>query len=193
MDVPEFTTNNSGRLCRACSKPLGHALAGKKYCSADCYQTDRQSLPLKARLERRLDKTGACWEWLGYRDADGYGSITFNKQPLRTHRVAYELANGPIPKGLQVCHTCDNPPCCNPAHLFLGDSLVNAKDRDSKGRGNVRRGVTHPCARLTEEQVRLIRALRAEGAPYKRLADTFGVTYRAVWNIANHVTWTHVP
>jgi len=73
-------------------------------------------------------------EWSGSRGRDGYGSIHVGPQTILTHRLAWELAHGPIPDGLCVLHHCDNPPCCNPAHLWLGTPADNAADRDAKGR-----------------------------------------------------------
>ena len=79
----------------------------------------------------------ACWPWTAYRDRGGYGRMGIGGQPSRlalSHRVAWEIAHGPIPAGLIVCHHCDNPSCCNPAHLFLGGQRDNMRDSAAKGR-----------------------------------------------------------
>ena len=81
-----------------------------------------------------------CWPWLGTREPRGYGRLTYRGQFHRAHRLAWELAEGPIPAGLCVCHRCDNPPCVNPAHLFLGTVADNNEDRRRKGRD----AKTHP-------------------------------------------------
>jgi hypothetical protein len=98
----------------------------------------------RAVLEKRLrdntlvTKTG-CWEWQRYRLWTGYGRMTVDGRMTNAHRVAYELFIGPIPPGLIVCHRCDNPPCCNPEHLFTGTWQDNTNDAMAKGRTRSRR------------------------------------------------------
>jgi HNH endonuclease len=75
-----------------------------------------------------------CIEWTGSKDPSGYGRIGIAGVRHRTHRLAWELVHGPIPEGIQVLHRCDNRPCCNVEHLFLGTNAVNMADRDAKGR-----------------------------------------------------------
>lgn len=75
-----------------------------------------------------------CWEWQGFRHKKGYGDMSYRCKNWRVHRLAYHLFHGPIPKGMVICHTCDNRPCCNPLHLFLGTFDINNKDMAAKGR-----------------------------------------------------------
>jgi hypothetical protein len=89
-----------------------------------------------------VDKSGgpdACWPWSMYTDPSGYGRVRDGDVSEYTHRVAWEFTNGPIPRGMYICHHCDNPPCCNPAHLFMGTPADNARDRDAKGRSHAQR------------------------------------------------------
>ena len=86
------------------------------------------------RLQRRLVRRGDCLEWTGYTRAFGYGQLMVDGKCVGTHRVAWTLANGPIPDGICVLHRCDNPPCCEPAHLFLGTAADNTADMIAKGR-----------------------------------------------------------
>ena len=87
-----------------------------------------------ARFWDRVDKSGDCWPWIGSRQVNGYGHVRSQNRSLYAHRVAWTLANGPIPPGLWVLHRCDNPPCVNPSHLFLGTARDNTLDSIAKGR-----------------------------------------------------------
>ena len=82
----------------------------------------------------RVDKRQDCWLWLGSVNNYGYGTLGHNKKVILAHRYAWEITNGAIPDGLLVCHSCDNPPCVNPDHLFLGTHTDNLNDCISKGR-----------------------------------------------------------
>lgn len=85
-----------------------------------------------------VPETG-CWIWLGAWDSCGYGKIASSgRNSIGTHRLFYAYYKGPIPDGLQVCHKCDTPSCCNPDHLFIGSVSDNAVDREVKGRGRWR-------------------------------------------------------
>ena len=86
------------------------------------------------RFWSKVHVTNGCWLWTRCRRKDGYGKLGLFGEIVYAHRVAWLLTNGPIPKGLCVLHHCDNPPCCNPDHLFLGTRADNATDRDTKGR-----------------------------------------------------------
>jgi hypothetical protein len=76
----------------------------------------------------------ACWLWLKHKDKDGYGRLRYQTKPFSAHRWSYMHHIGLIPEGMFVCHSCDNPSCCNPLHLWLGTSQENTKDRDNKNR-----------------------------------------------------------
>lgn len=154
--------------------------------------------PRPAMPERfwlRVDRRGggdACWPWTqGTRN--GYGRFYVgNKKYLEAHRVAYALMNGPIPEGVDVLHSCDNPPCCNPAHLSLGTHTDNMRDMESKGRSNHPRGESHTEAKLTADQVRAIRYLHSTGLRLTTIAAQFGVTPTHAGNVAHRKNWRHL-
>lgn len=86
------------------------------------------------RLEIRVSKTAGCWVWMGARDQAGYGAVKVDGRMRRAARVAWELAYGPIPAGLNILHSCDNPPCVRPDHLMIGTQRANIQDMLAKGR-----------------------------------------------------------
>lgn len=157
---------------------------------------------LEDRFWEKVEVAGPdeCWEWQAYKDGCGYGQIFREKiggirHNDRAHRISWELHNGPIPADLQVLHTCDNPPCCNPAHLWLGTPADNAADREEKGRGNRGHvwGEGHGQSKLTEDQVLEIRMLYATGGiTHQALANRHGVTREAISRIMQGRTWSYL-
>jgi hypothetical protein len=135
-----------------------------------------------------------CWVWAGIRKphtARTYAFVKIGDARWLAHRLSYATFTGPIPPGMFVCHHCDNPPCVNPAHLFLGTSEENTADRHRKGRDA--RGERQGPAKLNEEKVREIRALLAKGEKQRDVARRFGVSQRAVQFIHSRRHWAHVP
>lgn len=128
----------------------------------------------------RVLKTDTCWVWQGGTDENGYGRVGYqSRSNIGTHRVAWALTRngGKIPTRW-VLHRCDNPPCCNPAHLFLGDVSANNRDRHDKGRtaGFIRTGAGHHAFVVTDEMRDAMRFQRATGATQRSIADAFGVS-----------------
>ena len=136
----------------------------------------------------------ACWPWAAGRIPNGYGAFAQGGRNHGAHRIAYMLTNGPIPEGLCVLHRCDNRPCCNPAHLFLGTLGDNNTDRARKHRGVY--GDEHPSATITFVQGREILrryqdALCGSGVTMKTLAAEYGVSTGTMTNIiAMRGRWT---
>lgn len=98
-----------------------------------------RGLTAEQRFWRDVDKRGPdeCWPWKRSTMRGGYGRFPVtSRNQQRAHRYAYELTHGPIPKDIVICHRCDNPPCCNPAHLFAGTHADNVRDRVAKGRSS---------------------------------------------------------
>ncbi len=138
-----------------------------------------------------------CWEWQGYKSDFGYGLIRIGTQQVAAHRLAWTLTRGEIPAGLFVCHNCDNPPCVNPAHLFLGTAADNNADMFAKGRGRWDRqhckGQANRQAKLTDEQAVGVMACLLTGR-YKQseIAESFSVSQTTVNRIWRGLTWLHL-
>jgi hypothetical protein len=150
--------------------------------------------PPEDRFWEHVDKTGSCWLWTAYRNPKGYGVFGLTSRKLvLAHRFAWTIEYGEIPDGLGVCHTCDTPACVNHAHLFLGDQAANMGDASQKGRFPVRHGSHAARSKLTQEDVREIRAryvARKVSAPM--LAREFGTSPSNIMLIVNRRTWTHI-
>ena len=136
-----------------------------------------------------------CWVWSGGRFTDEYGQFRAGSRKVKSHRIAFELSCGRAVKtGLIVCHSCDNPPCCNPTHLFEGTHKDNAQDREAKGRGArfnlpVLRGEDNPAAKLCSGQVLEIRLLRQSGLSLRAIAHRYCVSVSQVRNIVKGTAW----
>lgn len=133
-------------------------------------------------------KTG-CWLW-PVPPSVKYGTIQIEGKRHRVHRLAWELWNGKeIPEGLLACHHCDNPPCCNPSHIFLGTIADNAADMAAKGRAPSAPGSLHHQAILNEQQVLEI---RSSTETRREAAARYGVSPLTIKKIRVRETWRHV-
>jgi hypothetical protein len=159
----------------------------------------RKCKPPSERFWPKVHKTDGCWFWTGSRDRKGYGRININYIPQLAHRIAWELACSPVPAGLFVLHKCDNPPCVRPDHLYVGTHIDNMRDarerrrmKTERFRASRQRGEARPHSKLTENQVREIRALREDGATMTSLAAHYGVAKNCIRNIVLRKRWAHV-
>lgn len=146
-----------------------------------------------ARFWSKVDKNGprGCWIWNGSRKPRGYGHMRFKDKDYNAHRWSYEQANGPIPAGMEIMHTCDVPYCVNPAHLQVGTHQENMKDCKAKGRHS--KGETNTHAKLTEALVLEIRANPPKGPQQlDEYAAKYGVTAGAIYCAATGRTWRHL-
>lgn len=149
----------------------------------------------KKKFLDKVNKTKSCWLWTAaIRGNNGYGAVRFRGNVWLAHRAAYTLFNGEIPKGMLVCHTCDNRKCVNPEHLFLGTHKDNSVDAYKKGRvtmpkGNeFKPGEQHPNHKLTNQQVLDIRARYAAGGiSLRKLAKEYAVDHSCVWQIVRGI------
>lgn len=207
--------------CRLCGATFeDYPCHPRVYCTAVCRMKAQQLKgrdTLAERLWSKVDKSGECWEWQGSVSPNGYGHIGFEKKNLSVHRLVYRLTYGEIPKGMLVCHRCDNRRCVRPDHLFLGTQSDNIRDMYAKGRGikpsaflpetrarglrngahtkpdRVCRGERHGNAKLTEDAVRDIRARYAAGELLTPLAREYGVTRQLIQWVVLRKGWRHIP
>lgn len=143
------------------------------------------------RFWAKVDRSGECWAWTGYRMPSGHGLFgrggRGNGMAL-AHRVSWELHYGPIPEGMKVCHHCDHGWCVRPDHLFLGTQADNLADMRAKGRGRgAPRGSAHPKSRLTEAQARYI---KGSGRTLRDLAAEYGVSATSIRHIKIGRSWS---
>jgi len=150
-------------------------------------------------------RVGPCLEWQGSSYRRGYGKVWYLGLPWATHRLAWTLRHGPVPAGLCVCHTCDNPRCIEPLHLFLGTMADNMRDRNAKGRQGLQfhakgrqgphvhdRGSLRASAKVTETQVREMREAALMGVSRRELGRRYGVAHQTVTKIVNRQKWAHL-
>ena len=192
--------------CTICGK----SSVGFGYCENHYRRFKRHGDPLAGRRfdltddERFaakfvVDPETNCWVWQRGLGPDGYGSFydrtltpKGNPRMVRSHRWSYERYVGPIPPGHEVCHTCDNPSCVNPEHLFTGTHTDNMRDSSAKGRQG-HPGDRNGRARLTADDVRAIRAAyTGQFGQVSELSRQFGVTTATVSKAIRRQTWVDV-
>lgn len=143
-----------------------------------------------ARVEKRgIDE---CWPFSGCTTTSGYGDIKSHQKRHLAHRVSFEIHKGAIPSGLFVCHSCDNPRCCNPAHLWLGRARENVRDMVAKGRHKppCLKGSENGNSKLTAE---IVTAMRLDPRPGTHIAAAYGLSAATVNAIRSGRTWRHIP
>jgi len=170
----------------------------KQWLRGHAPKRPRKLQPVWERFWRFVNQTpewtDGCWEWIGSLRSTGYGQLYFKGKPAAAHRVSYILNNGPIPLGMFVCHTCDNPRCVRPDHLWLGTAADNTHDMDVKGRAVRRgpRGERSSKSKLTIAQVQLIR-IRYPAESITELAREYSVSFNSIRRIITGASWGWLP
>lgn len=147
-------------------------------------------IDLLPAIQRRIspEPNSGCWLWTEAVDSHGYGRVHLGRNKYMTaHRAAFLAFVGPIPERAFVCHRCDQPSCVNPDHLFLGDAIMNAGDRNRKRRQA--RGSRIASSKLSEKNVREIRERHAAGERQVDLARAFGVVRQNIFHIVHSESW----
>ncbi len=165
----------------------------QKFGSPSAPYSQRRKTPAERLREKTAppDDNG-CMIFLGAKARSGHGHIfkTNKAKAYGAHRLAWELANGPIPKGMVVCHRCDVPACVNVGHLWLGTHDENMRDKAQKGRAYRMQGIDHPLAKLTPARVQ---AIRADPRPNAQIAMDHGVDRSLVYLVKKGKAWKHIP
>jgi hypothetical protein len=150
-------------------------------------------MTLAERLkERSAQMPSGCRLWQAAKSKAGYGQLRSNGKVVYAHRASYELVHGPLQAGLKVCHTCDNPACIEPSHLFAGTQADNMRDCKDKGRHTVTRGERSGMAKLTEFQAMEIYRRKCAGESNQVLGREFGIHSTVVSRIGSGQAWGHI-
>jgi len=147
------------------------------------------------RFWSKVEKTDNCWIWKGSIDVDGRGRFKLGGGNRSAHRVSWMLIHGELPKGMCVCHRCDNPKCVKPAHLFLGTHLDNMRDMAEKGRRKgiaVRIGSAHGMAVINEEQAKQVKYGSFKRGELTALAKRWKINTDVIYQIRAGQNWRHV-
>lgn len=187
-------------IAKKTNAKLGHVIGQPVRFIRGHHNKIRPLRPAEGRYWQKVIKRGTdeCWDWKGSHDQHGYGQLRIDGHNIKAHRFSYELHNGPIPDGADICHSCDHPPCTNPAHLFAGTAKDNITDAISKGRfvmppPNQVRGETNGRAVFTNAQVA---EFRRQFSTMKLSVTAFAtfhdIPVMSMWNLLHYKTYKDV-
>lgn len=201
-------------ICETCGKLFGWSRRKKgeypRFCSRKCLGQKVQTWCQVGNYKKRIDdpkqqfecvkrsyekhviKQKGCWGWSASFDKDGYGQMSSARRygVCKAHRASWLIHRGEIPKGISVLHKCDNKPCTNPDHLFLGTTLENSRDLVYKDKQL--KGSKNGIAKLNENEVKEIKIALQNGVTGTYLGKKYGVTKTTIWKIKHQKNWKHV-
>lgn len=165
----------------------------KNICAHDLTESDRKRFECKIIFpERDVD----CWKWSAFKNKKGYGVIGYRDLGnISAHRFSYLLYKGDFDQKKIVCHTCDNPSCVNPHHLFVGTHSDNMIDKIKKGRAEnppIHKGEAQHLAKMNEDKIKEIRRLFANGESQTNLSKKYGLHTSTMYNICRNKSWKDV-
>lgn len=183
-------------VCPICNQPFTRKPRNKKYCSPRCGRRMRLHgvpfPPEDALLVRHTKKiappdANGCWLWVGHRNpVSQYGRLGWRGSIAYAHRWMWRMVYGEIPKEMHVLHKCDNPPCVNPAHLWLGTHADNMRDREAKRRGPYER------RKLSEDDARACKTRHKAGESCPSLARGYSVSASVIYALISGKTYKNV-
>lgn len=176
-------------FCRNCNKDISHKHKGAIYCDVLCMKKQYTKNPIECFDKFYTINASNCWVWHKSIEQSGYGRIKINGRTIKAHRLSWNIHFGEIPPGLFVCHKCDNPPCVNPEHLFLGTAKDNTQDMIEKGRKAIINGEQVGTSKLTTTEVLNI---FIDKRAYQEISEDYKVSRGLIGNIKRKEIWSHV-
>lgn len=180
-----MTKRQLTRVCASCGATFRKTHSHQKYCGMPC------------AVWPRIEKHGAdeCWPWQGAKNDRGYGQFRMNGVLFYAHREVAKLSGAIYQDGDDTLHSCDNPPCCNPAHLSPGTTQQNLSDMHARGRWSIPHphvGEAHVRAKIKEADALAIRRRNQSGESQRSLAKEYGICQAQVWRICSGASWSHL-
>jgi hypothetical protein len=133
-----------------------------------------------------------CWIWIGSKDAKGYGRVIIRQKLYSAHRVSWSIINGKIPSSLDVLHDCDNPSCCNPGHLHLGDCATNIAEAKQRGRLARQTGESNGTSKLTNKEAARLREDHERGWSVRKLGAKYGISSSCAFRIIRRQSYAEI-
>ncbi len=200
MSRPLTQPRTHAKFCEWCKREFNRDLRNTwayweraRFCSPTCSGFSRSAEAAKKRptiqaeFERRVQQSDGCWEWTGLKDKDGYGLLSYARRNYRANKLALQFDGRPVPAGMYACHTCDNPGCVRPSHLYPGTPQQNADDAYVRDRNQ--RGERHYAAKLRDND---IKTTRSSFETDEDIARIYGVSRSNISQIRSRKTWRHV-